>query len=171
MDAPALLDYALRLLARRSHSLAELREKLTARARNREDIPNVIGRLKEYGYVNDRKLAEAFASTRLANEGFGKARVVRDLRKRRVATDVAERAAAEAYRGADEIALIESYLHRKYRSKQLEVFLNEPRNLASAYRRLRTAGFTASNSIKVLKRFAREAEQLEGMDENTDDAV
>jgi len=171
LDAPALLEYALRLLARRSYSLAELREKLAARARNREDAAGVIARLKEYGYVNDRRLAEAFASSRLANEGSGKARVVRDLLKRRVAREVAERAASEAYRDTDEAALIESYLHRKYRSKQLESFLSDPRNLASAYRRLRAAGFTAANSIRVLKRFAREAEALEGMEEEPGDAL
>ncbi len=165
LDAPALLEYALRRLAGRPYSLAELREKLAARAADSADVPAILKRLKEYGYVNDQRLAEAYATSRLHNEGFGKARVVRDLRKRRVAPAVAESAAAEVYRGSDEVALIEAFLRRKYRTKPLDEFLSEPKNLASAYRRLRLAGFTSGNSIRVLKRFAREPEALDSFEE------
>lgn len=171
LEAPELLDYALRALAARAYSVAELRDRLNRRAANPEDVGAVLDRLRQYGYINDRKLAEAFASARLANQGFGKARVVRDLRKRRVAREVAERAAAEAYRGADEIALIEAFLRRKYRSRPLELLLADARNLASVYRRLRSAGFTASNSIAVLRRFTREAEALEGIEEDPEETA
>jgi len=37
--------------------------------------------------------------------------------------------------------------------------------LASAFRKLRGAGFSAGNSIRVLKRYAADAERLEEMDE------
>lgn len=171
LEAPELLDLALRALASRAYSVAELREKLTRRAANEEDVAAVLDRLREYGYVNDRKLADAFASARLANQGLGKARVVRDLRKRRVARGVAESAAEEAYRGADEVALIEAFLRRKYRSEPLETLLADPRSLASVYRRLRSAGFTASNSIAVLRRFTREAEALEGLEESPEETA
>ena len=169
LEAPELLDLALRALASRAYSVAELREKLTRRAANEEDVAAVLDRLREYGYVNDRKLADAFASARLANQG--QARVVSDLRKRRVARGVAESAAEEAYRGADEVALIEAFLRRKYRSEPLETLLADPRSLASVYRRLRSAGFTASNSIAVLRRFTREAEALEGLEESPEETA
>jgi regulatory protein len=145
--------------------VSELREKLRKRAAPGIDVARVIARLKEYGYVNDERLAESFASSRLENQGIGKARVIRELRKRGVAPAVAERAAAEAYRGSDELELIEAYLRRKYRSGPLETAFADPRALASAYRRLRTAGFSAGNSIHVLKRFAQLAEMLETLED------
>jgi hypothetical protein len=65
------------------------------------------------------------------------------------------------------VALIEAFLRRKYRSVTLDVFLAEPKNLASAYRRLRLAGFASGNSLRVLKRFAREPELLDGLEDET----
>ncbi len=51
------------------------------------------------------------------------------------------------------------------RSRPIGALLMEEKNLASAYRRLRTAGFSSGNSIQVLKRYAAEAERLEEMEE------
>jgi len=57
--------------------------------------------------------------------------------------------------------VIEQFLARKYRGKNLAELLAEEKHLASAYRRLRTAGFGAGNSIRVLKRYAAQADLLE----------
>ena len=57
--------------------------------------------------------------------------------------------------------MIESFLARKYRGKDLGALLSEEKHLASAFRRLRAAGFSTGNSIRVLKRFAAEADRLE----------
>jgi lactate dehydrogenase-like 2-hydroxyacid dehydrogenase len=78
---------------------------------------------------------------------------------------VAEKAVAQVYAEVDETALIEAFLRRKYRGKALDTFLAEPKNLASAYRRLRVAGFGSASSLRVLKRFAREPELLDGLEE------
>ncbi|HWR51983.1 MAG TPA: regulatory protein RecX [Bryobacteraceae bacterium] len=166
LDANALWEYALRTLSVRAYSVAELREKLRVRAARPEDVPEALSRLKERGYMNDERLAENFAVSRLENQGIGKARVIRDLRKRRVAPAVAERAATEAYRDSDEVTLIEAYLRRKYRTVPLETAFAEPKALASAYRRLRTAGFSTANSIRVLKRFAKAAEMLDAIEDD-----
>ena len=61
--------------------------------------------------------------------------------------------------------MIEQFLARKYRGKNLHVLLTEEKYLASAYRKLRTAGFGAGTSISVLKRYASEAERLEDLEE------
>ncbi len=165
LGAAELWEYALRVLGARSHSSGELREKLLRRAECAEDVGPILLRLKEYGYLDDRRFAESYSAARLENQGLGKSRVLSDLRKKRVAPKVAEEAVRGVYSGADEARLIEDYLRRKYRGKALEAWLAEPKNLASAYRRLRTAGFGASNSIRVLKRFAAEPELLDGVEE------
>jgi regulatory protein len=155
----------VRALGARAHSVGELRQKLERRAQRAGDVPDVLARLKQCGYLDDKTYAEAVASWRLDSQGLGKARALSDLRKRRVAPSVAEKAVAKVYSESDEVALVESFLRRKYRNVALDKFLSEPKNLASAYRRLRVAGFSSANSLRVLKRFAREPELLDGLED------
>lgn len=165
LDAQALWGYALRALGARACSIAELRQKLLDRAQRAEDVPEVLARLKHYGYLDDRRFAEGFSAARLENQGFGKGRVLRDLRRRRVAPRLAEEAVQAVYRDTDEVRLIEEYLRRKYRSTPLETHLAEPRHLAAVYRRLRGAGFSAGNVMRVLEQYAGEAGWLESGEE------
>jgi regulatory protein len=165
LDREALFQYALRALAGRAHAAGELREKLRRRAEHEEDLAGVLARLKEYGYLDDRRFAEAYSTSRLENQGLGRARVLSDLRKRRVAPGIAGQAVSQVYKNTDEVALIEAFLRRKFRSTPLERYLAEPTHLAAAGRRLRAAGFSGGNSLVVLKRFAKEPEQLDGLEE------
>jgi regulatory protein len=146
-----------------------LRTRLHKKAAHKEDVEEVLAYLKESGYADDKRFAGAFADWRRENQGFGKARVMRDLMARRVTPQVAQVAVEAAYKDSDEITLIEAFVARKYRGKDLKTLLAEPKNLAAAYRKLRTAGFGGSNSIRVLKRFASAAEELEDSPEQAED--
>jgi regulatory protein len=157
LEGPQLMDYALRLLSGRAHSLGEIREKLRRRCAQAEDIDTVMTRLKEAGYLNDRQFSESFAKSRLENQGLGKMRVLRDLRQHRVAPKLAQQVVDKTFEDTDEVRLIEEFLARKYRGKQLGTLLSEEKHLASAYRRLQYAGFSSGNSIRVLKRYAKDA--------------
>jgi regulatory protein len=165
LDLEGLMAYSARVLSARAQTISELRQKLRRKAARPEDVPEVLDRLKQLGYLNDQRFAESFASWRRENQGLGQSRVVRDLLARRVAPAIAQKAAESAYSGADEPAMIEDFLARKYRGKKLGALLKEPKNLASAYRKLRTAGFSARHSVQVLKRYASDAERLEEMEE------
>src|SRR6202161_3654210 len=165
LDANGLMNFAAQALSAPALSIAELREKLKRRAADPADIDPVLARLKESGYLNDQRFAESYASWRRDDGGFGKTRVLRDLMARRVAPAVAKQAAEAAFEGADEVAMIEAFLKRKYRGKDLGALLKEEKHLASAYRKLRTAGFSTGNSIKVLKLYAAQAELLEESEE------
>jgi regulatory protein len=164
LEPDKLLNVALRALGGRAHSSGELREKLRRRARNDADVDVVMGKLKEAGYLNDRRFAENYAAARLENQGLGKMRVLRDLRQRRIAPKLAEQITEQTYQKTNEADLIEEFLRRKYRGKVLSTFLSEEKNLAGAFRRLRYAGFSAGQSIKVLKRFASQPEVLDALE-------
>lgn len=164
LDQAGLLNLALRALGSRAHSTGELKEKLRRRAERQEDVDAVLAKLRESGYLNDRRFAENYASARLENQGLGKMRVLRDLRQRRVAPKLAEQVTEQTFQDTNETDLIEAFLKRKYRGKQLGVFLTEEKNLAAAFRRLRYAGFSSGASIRVLKRYAHQAEELESME-------
>jgi len=161
------MAYAARTLSARAQTISEMREKLKRRAARIEDIDEVMSRLKQSGYLNDQRFADSLANWRRESEGLGKTRVMRDLMARRVAPALAKQAAEAAYTGVDEIAMIQSFLERKYRGKDLGALLSEQKYLASVYRRLRGAGFSTGNSIRVLKRYAAEAERLEDIKDGT----
>jgi len=166
LDSAKLLDYSLRLLSARAQSLGELRQKLKRRAEKAEDIDAVMLKLKEAGYLNDRRFAEGFAAARLANDGLGRMRVLRDLRQKQVAPKLAEQVVEQTFRATDETQLVEAWLERKYRGKPLSTLLADQKKLAAVFNRLRYAGFSASVSIRVLKRYAEAAEELDGMPED-----
>jgi regulatory protein len=168
LDADGLWNYALRALGTRAHSVNELRQKLTRRADSPDAVTDAMTKLGDYGLTDDQKYSEALASARLHNQGFGRFRVLNELRSKRVANTVAETAIENAYSGVEEVELIKSFLARKYRGKHLPTILREQKNLASAYRRLRLAGFSSSASLAVLKQYSQEVDELNAPDDGDD---
>lgn len=159
LDQEALWEYALRALSESAKSAAELKRKLSARAQSSADVTATMAKLREYGFADDQKFSEVFAASRLENRGFGSLRIRRELAAKRVAPVIAERAIEKTFAGVEERDLIDRFLEKKYRGKNLPEFLKEEKNLASAYRKLRNAGFTHGNSLSALKRYARQVEE------------
>ena len=169
LDAGRLWEYALKSLAGRAHSTGELREKLRRRAERAGDVDDVLARLKEHGYLDDRRFAEGFATARLSTEKFGRTRVLQDLRQRRVAPALAERTVKQVYQDVNEEALIEDWIRRKYRLAPREGLFREDKDLAAAYRRLLRAGFRSGDVLRVLKRFAKDPELLDSWEPPEED--
>jgi regulatory protein len=164
LSAEALWEFAVKTLAARAHSTGELRRKLIQKAERAADVDEAISRLRDYGYLNDRRFAESYAGFRLENQGLGKSRVLRDLRQRNVSAGLAEGAVSRVYKNVDEVELIDSFIRRKFRPKTpLPEALQDPKQLASAYRRLIRAGFSSSNVIQALKRISK-GDLLEGFE-------
>ena len=164
LDADSLWSYALKSLASRAHSTGELREKLRRRAERISDIDEVIARLKNDGYLDDRRYAEGFAAARLSNDRLGRGRVIQDLRQRRVAPALAEKTVRDVYEDVDEQALIDEFIRRKYRLAPREGLFQDEKDLASAYRRLLRAGFRTGEIVRALKRFAKDPELLDAFE-------
>jgi regulatory protein len=164
LDAATLWEYALKSLAGRAQSIGELRDKLRRRAERAEDVDDVLSRLKQSGYLDDKRYAESFATARLSGDGFGRGRVIRDLRQHRVAPALAERTVEKVYSGVDEEAMIEEWIRRKYRTATREGLFGEQKDIGAAYRRLVRAGFRSGEILKVLKRFAKNPELLDGFE-------
>ncbi|HTQ55759.1 MAG TPA: regulatory protein RecX [Bryobacteraceae bacterium] len=134
------------------------------KAEHAADVDPTIARLKEYGYLNDRKFAESFAAARLENEGLGKTRVLADLSRRRVAPAVAQQTVGKVYQEVDETALAEEFVRRKFRMASRDTLFQDEKEMASAYRRLMRAGFRPGTALAVLKKFARNPELLDGFE-------
>src|SRR3974377_805377 len=103
LEYSALMDHAVRTVTGRGLAISELRRKLARRAAQREDVDRVLAALKDAGALNDQRFAESFAASRLENRGFGRMRVLRDLRARQVPPRLAEEAVKSAYGGTDDM--------------------------------------------------------------------
>jgi len=156
-----LFEYAVRALSTRSYSSAELRNKLRRRALKTGDVDPVISRLREIGYLNDERFAEMFTTLRVESDGFGRARVLSDLRARRVATPMAEKAVARAFAGKNEPEMIAAWIERRMPSVAAGEHTGDERQLAAAWRKLRRAGFSSGAILTELRRFAARPELLE----------
>ncbi len=155
LDADGLWEYAVRCLAGRAYSVADLKRKLRLRAERVTDVDPAVARLKELGYLNDTRFADSYAAARLSNQGLGKRRVIRDLRERGIAPKVVESAIQRVYAESDETGLIEEYLRRRFRWDGKSPLFEDAKSLASAYGKMLRAGFDAGATIAVLKRLTR----------------
>ena len=152
LDADSLYLVAIRALARRARSSAEIRALLAKRKAGKADIEAVIHRLRERGYLDDARFARAFVASRIENNLQGKVRVRRELAARRVRPEIAEEAVQRGFEAVDEVQLLRQYLARKLRVSKP---LNKPSAVQSLYRRLLRAGFRSDTIVGELKRLLR----------------
>ena len=110
--ASELRARALRLLARREHSRAELARKLAAHAASREALDELLDGLAARRQLSDERYAEE--RTRQLARKYGAGRIRHDLVARGVDAATAARLAAAS--GRDDLARARAILERKYRS-------------------------------------------------------
>ncbi len=91
--ADSAYQRALKLLARRDHFAAELREKLTRKGYPIDEVDAALARCVDLGLIDDEKLAHRFAAFRSADRGWGPRRLEAELRRRGVASNLAGTAA------------------------------------------------------------------------------
>jgi regulatory protein len=162
-DEASLYDYAVAALARRMHSVAELKRKLRSRCQDESTIDRVVARLKEQKYLNDSSYAAAYSAFRRDNEKFGRRRVTTDLKVKGVHSDVIEKAVDEAYATVDEAELARAFLQRKRLRKP-----ENNREAARIFRALMRAGFGVATSIAVLKKWNVDDEVLTAFQEEVE---
>ena len=103
------LDVALRLLALRPRTQAELRRRLAQRGFRPQDIEATIVRLSELGLVDDAAFARFWVEQRAAFRPSGRRRLIAELR----AKGVAHEAIDEALQEQDDSASIEAVARRR----------------------------------------------------------
>lgn len=86
---PDACEAALRLLARREHSRAELADKLARRDIDGSDIDTTLDRLEAEGALSEARFVEQLVRTRLG-QGCGPLRIRRDLVAKGVDPDKAD---------------------------------------------------------------------------------
>ena len=148
-----LYDAAVRALMRRAYSVYEMKQNLGRRTDDDGLIHAVMERLKQNGLVDDARFAKQFVRQRTEIRRQGKFRIARDLRARGVPDRYIEAALTEAASEIDEAAVVRQRLERKLRALRGEI---DGKKLASLYRGLLRAGFSADVVLREVKALTRE---------------
>jgi len=148
-----LYEAAVRALMRRAYSVYEMKQLLGRRTEDDNLLRTVMDRLKRAKMIDDERFAKQFARQRTEIRRQGKFRIARDLRARGVPDRHIEAALAESAKETDESAIVRQRLERKLRSFRGEVTENK---IASMYRSLLRAGFSADIVRRELKSLTRE---------------
>ena len=161
LAAEELYEYAVKSLSAKAQSAADLKFKLRQRAANAADADKIIERLRELGYLDDQRYADSFASALVENDGFGRSRVLNDLRAHRVPPELAAKAVEQAIGDRSEAEQIEAFIERRMSSLSRPGAMDDELKLASAYRKLRRAGFSSGPVLAALRKRASRPEVLE----------
>ncbi|HAF55725.1 MAG TPA: recombination regulator RecX [Thauera sp.] len=142
MGEPSLRERALRHLARRDHSRAELAKKLAAHG-EADEVEAVIERMGELGLQSDSRYAEAFVRGKAAR--FGTSRLRSELARRGIERDLIDEAlASECVESEAERA--RTVLRSRFAAPPADA-----REWARQARFLQTRGFAPDLIRKLLK--------------------
>jgi regulatory protein len=110
------LNRAVKLLAAKPRSVAELRERLLEKSWTDEAIvEDVIARLSGYGYLDDERFAKDLALAKLRQKPQGRRRLKHTLETKKLDGRCVESALESAYQSTPESELIKSAIERKLR--------------------------------------------------------
>ncbi|MBS3938869.1 MAG: RecX family transcriptional regulator [Peptococcaceae bacterium] len=106
---------ALRLLARRDFTRAELNQKLRARNFSSDLVAEICDSLVEKGFLDDQRVATRLLSTALEADDMGSARLAQLLHKRKLSRSMVEETMANFHAHVDEVeratALAERFIN------------------------------------------------------------
>jgi len=105
-----------KLLAAKQRSVEELRERLLeGRGATKAVVEEVIERLREYGYLDDSRLAQSYASLRVQQRPIGRQRLERDLWLKKIDKTTIEAALDQVFEVMPESDLIDRALEKRIR--------------------------------------------------------
>lgn len=106
---------AVKLLAAKPRSIAELRERLAERCPSKAVIETVIARLREYGYLDDERYALGYASSKVRQQPIGRRRLEQSLARKRVDRSVADEALNQVFAETPEEELLDRAVEKRIR--------------------------------------------------------
>jgi SOS response regulatory protein OraA/RecX len=110
------MQYAVKLLAAKPRSVAELRERLLEKQwTNEEAVEAALEKLKEYGYLNDERFAFSYASFQVRQKPVGRQRLQRSLQLKKVDRETADEAINLVFEETPEEDLIDRAIAKRVR--------------------------------------------------------
>ena len=143
---------ALKMLARRELSEAQLRQRLTRREHDPEAIEEALTRLKVNRSLDDERVAGAIARSETNLKKRGRYRVTRQIEAAGIASSIARRVVDETFSAIDGDALLQESLARRLRGRTR---IEDDREFNRLYRYLVAQGFEPDRVLALLREKSR----------------
>jgi regulatory protein len=144
------LNSALRILARRDHSQAELVQKLTVRGYGEEVVQRVAAECRRLNYLDDERAARQIID-RMKRKGMGARRIRGELQRRGLQGEPAEALLRACVPASEERAMAQRLSFKKWKTFAAEPDL--PQKKLRLQRFLHYRGFSDSVILDTLKEF------------------
>lgn len=141
---------AVDLLSRRDHSEGELVEKLKQRDIDESAALSAVEKLKDYGYLDDRRFAKGYAAELQRLKGFGKRRIIQELYRKKVSRDIIDEVLEEMEFSDEELVEI---IKRKYLR-----YLVDEKGVKKTVNALIRRGYSYGEIKSALERAAQDEE-------------
>ena len=154
------LAAALRILTRRDMSSAELLHRLTCKGFPETIVEETVARLREMGYLDDRRFARQWAESLIRNgRGYGP-RLRMELARQRVPDEIAAEVLASLAAEYDETDTLATLLARKFTEFNPSSATDREKRRVVQY--LQRRGFSIAAIFKAFSIKQTEEEQTEG---------
>jgi regulatory protein len=139
---------ALKMLARRELSEAQLRQRLTRRQHDPDAIDAALARLKTDRSLDDERVAGAIARSETGIKKRGRYRVTRQIEAAGIAASVARRVVEETFAAIDADTLLRDALDRRLRGRTR---IADDKEFQRLYRYLVAQGFEPDRVMTLLR--------------------
>ena len=147
-NARATYLAALKMVARRELSEAQVRQRLARRGHDPEAVDAAVGRLKGARAIDDSRAAEAIARTESSVKRRGRLRVERQIEGAGIDPATARRAVDEVFGALDPDALLDAALARRLGRR---TSIADEGEFWRLYRHLIGQGFESDQIVRALK--------------------
>ncbi len=145
------MQRAVKLLAAKPRSVAELRERLLEKEwTNSETVEAVLTKLSEYGYLNDERFAFGYASYKVRQKPIGRQRLKRDLQMKKVPKETADEALELLFQETPEEELLDRAIEKRTRLRGLPKTRAEVKSLIDHLMRQGFSYDLISNKVRRL---------------------
>ncbi len=157
---------ALRLLAFRPRSIAELKSRLKRKRFSQNIVDRAIDLLVKQGLLNDEKFAKLLTQSRLGTRPAGKKRLEAEMRQKGISRDIVEKAISSVSDQEEHRAAWDLVFRRFQKMKGV----TRQKKKARLYGLLRRRGFSQNVIFSVLDElFAGQTDDLPAMDDAQND--
>jgi len=138
---------ALKMLARRELSEAQIRQRLQRRGHAQDEIEAAIERLKSERAIDDERVAGAIARTETSLKRRGRLRVAQELARAGIAKSTTRAAIDQTFDDLDDDALLQQALNRRLKNDRP---IEDDREFQRLYRYLVGQGFESDKILNAL---------------------
>ena len=145
------LQRAVKLLAAKPRSVAELRERLLEKEwADEAAVEAALAKLSEYGYLNDEQFALGYASSRVRQKPVGRGRLARDLQLKKIDKETAEKTLERVFEETPEGELIDRAIAKRVRLRGRPANRQETKSLFDHLLRLGFSYDLVINKVRAL---------------------